>query len=979
MEEEEISYTIKARKGTPDFSLSFQNNGRGFWAEGSENIYDTAFKLEFYLSDLISGPRPSITFGTGEESRNRFDDNVRIKITDTNNSAFDPDKDKNNDEIVTVEEAKFEFIAADSILEEVDLDSYTKFLSTFKDHQDYLPQIVLLDEMIGAGTIEKSDIESSYNSIMNVIIEKFIELIATNENAFLYGAQYDDLSFDDVEYVIAEPLSEEDGYMADYPAGTNYYTVLVNVPVSIEVGDVTIPNPLLYPFPLGKRPLLNTDQIMGVSRMQYEIDAGTYSDEDAENRVIYLDPGTFGGSYMNPPLYIKPFENKGWLGFMDVMFPDLSPCKPYKTDLIDFEDIQQKLSTSYPTIPEDERLKSDPDCVIETPYARILERSAVAGIESIITAAIRIYTSASFIKSMATFTKFYPKFPDVFSSIYAAYIIEEMEASFKDAQKPGWEMFNPFKDSEFWYAFLEQSVQLYSRRVDNGEISEPPASVIEALVRLNDAQESYDYPDKKMLEKAREDGEAGTLETLRGYRTNKNLEAIQETEEDAKMVMKELVIEQLNYMGEKFVENLETVGMSPDIYDMSYYVLQDLSQGGSGLDLHQEIEQEYEDLPEYDASNPLNNEEHYTNGGEFALPDGTEYVGYYHVGVEEGATVYVTGEFSGKSVEGGETLTPFANKVIVPIGDIAGWDSVDVDTSDISKPFVIEKYISIDGSKYSPTDAIDYLSSTHSNLGQNISDVYPGDLELVTNSNGRVVGLKGELGIRHGLIFSVIIDGNEHTVTTVEVDALDRPLSQLDPLEENSLLLLCLINKLKEDDKFRLVAEYIFPLNKIVATLAIYNGLAFMPSIGEKVANTGESWGNETDLTTKPGVSVSFDDTTGVAEVESSGEEGAWASAEDRKPGFFAGLFVNEWDNWDKTLLRNSTGRIKKIFKSYYNSRDFTPGQRDDSDSPGTAMTNEFKSRFKIKPGQQLLPWWKKRMLRSSPFNADGELCEKKD
>ena len=979
MEEEEISYTIKARKGTPDFSLSFQNNGRGFWAEGSENIYDTAFKLEFYLSDLISGPRPSITYVTGEESRNRFDDNVRIKITNTNNSAFDPDKDKNNDEIVTVEESKFEFIAADSILEEVDLDSYTKFLSTFKDHQDYLPQIVLLDEMIGAGTIEKSDIESSYNSIMNVIIEKFIELIATNENAFLYGAQYDDLSFDDVEYVIAEPLSEEDGYMEDYPAGTNYYTVLVNVPASIEVGDVTIPNPLLYPFPLGKRPLLNTDQIMGVSRMQYEIDAGTYSDEDAENRVIYLDPGTFGGSYMNPPLYIKPFENKGWLGFMDVMFPDLSPCKPYKTDLIDFEDIQQKLSTSYPTIPEDERLKSDPDCVIETPYARILERSAVAGIESIITAAIRIYTSASFIKSMATFTKFYPKFPDVFSSIYAAYIIEEMEASFKDAQKPGWEMFNPFKDSEFWYAFLEQSVQLYSRRVDNGEISEPPASVIEALVRLNDAQESYDYPDKKMLEKAREDGEAGTLETLRGYRTDKNLEAIQETEEDAKMVMKELVIEQLNYMGEKFVENLETVGMSPDIYDMSYYVLQDLSQGGSGLDLHQEIEQEYEDLPEYDASNPLNNEEHYTNGGEFALPAGTEYVGYYHVGVEEGATVYVTGEFSGKSVEGGETLTPFANKVIVPIGDIAGWDSVDVDTSDISKPFVIEKYISIDGSKYSPTDAIDYLSSTHSNLGQNISDVYPGDLELVTNSNGRVVGLKGELGIRHGLIFSVIIDGNEHTVTTVEVDALDRPLSQLDPLEENSLLLLCLINKLKEDDKFRLVAEYIFPLNKIVATLAIYNGLAFMPSIGEKVANTGESWGNETDLTTKPGVSVSFDDTTGVAEVESSGEEGAWASAEDRKPGFFAGLFVNEWDNWDKTLLRNSTGRIKKIFKSYYNSRDFTPGRRDDSDSPGTAMTNEFKSRFKIKPGQQLLPWWKKRMLRSSPFNADGELCEKKD
>jgi len=984
--EGEISYVTKARKGDPDFYLDFKNNGRGFWADGSSDIYDSGFKMEFYLSDLISGSAQMI--GTTPSSRqqpgpgsprNRFDDNVRIKIITTDNGAFDPDKASNNTENAVFNDDKLEFIAADSILEEVDLDPYPKFLSTFRSYQEYLPQIVLLDEMIGAGTIAKSDIESSYNSIMNVIIQDFIDKVSGNADAFLYGATYDDLSFDDVQYVVDDGQTESDG-------GTNYYEALV------DDGEG------------GTRPIKNDDQILGLSRMQYESE-----DEDA-NRVIYLEPGTFGGSYMNPPLYIKPLENKGWLGFIDVMFPDLSPCKPYKTDLIDFEDIQQKLSTSYPTIPEDERLKSDPDCVIETPYARILERSAVAGIESIITAAIRIYTSVSFIKSMATFTKFYPSFPGVFSSLYAAYIVEEMESSFKDAQKPMWEMFNPFKDSEFWYAFLEQSVQLYSRRVDNGEISDPPSSVVEALVRLNDAQEKYHYPYKKDLKQSIDLGGiaatsaagpvgaaaaaarfAGAFMTLKEYRQQKNLEAIQETEEDAKAVLKELVVEQLNYMGEKFVENLKTVGMSPDIYDMSYYVLQELSQGGSELTLDQEIEKEYEDLPEYDAANSALNEEHYTNGGELALPDGTEYVGYYHVGIEDSVTVYLTGEFSGKSVAVGETLTPFANKVTVSIGDIAEYGDVSVDDS---LPFVIEKYISINGTKKSPTRAVDIITGT-SDQTQNISDVYPGDLELVTDTNGRVVGLTGELGVRHGLVFSVIIDGEEHEVTTVEVDALDRPLSQIDPLEGKSLLLLCLINKLKEDDKFRLVTEYAFPLNKIVATLAIYNGLAFMPSIGEKVADDGMSWGpgdgDGTTLETKPGVSVSFTDDEGdelaTPEVSPSGDnedaggggEGAWASAEDRKPGLFAGLFVNEWDNWDKTLLRNSKGRIKKIFKSYYNSRDFTPGQPDDSDSPGTAMTNEFKSRFKIKPGQHLLPWWKKRMLRTNPFNADGELCEKKD
>ena len=100
----------------------------------------------------------------------------------------------------------------------------------------------------------------------------------------------------------------------------------------------------------------------------------------------------------------------------------------------------------------------------------------------------------------------------------------------------------------------------------------------------------------------------------------------------------------------------------------------------------------------------------------------------------------------------------------------------------------------------------------------------------------------------------------------------------------------------------------------------------------------------------------------------------------DRDPGVFGGIGILKWDVWYKTLLRNSKGRIKKIFKSYYNSRYFTPGQPEDSsDCPGTVITIEFNSRFKRAPGQKLLPWWKKRMLRTNPFNADGELCEKKD
>jgi len=964
---EKVVYLEKIRKEDPDLTLSYKDNTKGL--SDVDGMFNYGFEIGFYLSDILFGPPAQEGVGTRRGTvrddiatiHNRFDDNARIKITGKYNAKGDLKTElaslvpklplttyntvigilkPNNEEVIEITESKFEFLATDDTFDDVDLTPYPKFLSTFNNYQRYLPQIVLLKEMIkeAGQSIAADNIKSSHDEIMSSITENFIGLIADNEDAFLYGAAYDDLSFDDVEYVV-------DSGQTNSPGGTNYY----EAEVTDDDGSTRL--------------IKNDDQIMGISRMQY-------NDED-NNRVIYLDPNTFGGSYMNPPLYIKPLENKGWLGFIDVMFPDLSPCKPYKTDLIDFESIQQKVENSYPTIPVDERLKSDPDCIVETPYARILDRSAAAGLESIISAAIRIYVSTFFIKSMATFTKFNPKFPDVFSNIYAAYIVEEMESSLRDAQKAGWEMFNPFKDTEFWYAFLEQSVQLYSRRVDNGEISDPPSSVVEALVRLNDKQEKFHYPYKKDMKRARQDGDAGTFETLKSHRKEKNLEAVQATEEDAKMVLKELVVEQLNIMGEKFIENLKIVGMAPTIYDIDYYLLQDLSQGGENLTLDQEIKEEFSNLP-------TEGEGHYTTGREFALPDGTKYVGYYHVNTVDGNPVYMVGEAHSDTIEH-DTLTPMANKIIVPIGDITEYGSVDIDTSDTSKPFVIEKYISIDGAQYSPTDAISKIIAAGS-TGQNISDIYPGTLELVTDNNGQIVGLEGELGVRHGLSFSVIINGTQVHITDVEVDALDVVYSQVDPLEGDSKLLLCLINKLKEDDKFKLVAQYIFPLKKIAATLAIYNGLAFLPSIGEKVAEDGDTVGSDSSLDTKPGVAVSFDEDTGVATVSASGEEGAWASKLDRDPGPFGSLFVREWDSWDQELLRNSKSRIKKIFKSYYNSRTFDPGAPDDSsDSPGTIITSEFKQRFKVKAGQNLLPWWKKRMLRTNPFNANDEMCEEKD
>ena len=55
------------------------------------------------------------------------------------------------------------------------------------------------------------------------------------------------------------------------------------------------------------------------------------------------------------------------------------------------------------------------------------------------------------------------------------------------------------------------SVQFYGWRVDNGEIENPPASVVSALQRLNNAQEAYDYPWREDLQEAKRANEVSFL------------------------------------------------------------------------------------------------------------------------------------------------------------------------------------------------------------------------------------------------------------------------------------------------------------------------------------------------------------------------------------------------------------------------------------------------------------------------------------
>ena len=328
----------------------------------------------------------------------------------------------------------------------------------------------------------------------------------------------------------------------------------------------------------------------------------------------------------------------------------------------------------------------------------------------------------------------------------------------------------------------------------------------------------------------------------------------------------------------------------------------------------------------------------------------------------------------------------YADKRIVPIGDISGLGSATG-----TGPFVIEKYISIDGVRYSPNDAITMIRTNEPSL--NLSEIYPGTLEHVhfqprkpaatrptalpaEVTNTRVVGLKGEFGVRYGLLFSISIGGINREVANVEIDSLDVKVSQFPQVwEGNSHLLYCLINKLKEDNEFKLVARYVFPLTKIIATMAIYNDYGFISAIGEKAVETGNS--RSRDISEKPGTKVIMEDGVFQGYEYTAG----WAAKTDRSgsPSWPMSWFVSRmpWDEWDKVLLRNSKSRLKSSFKGYYNQRDFAPWD-DDGFNPGAILLKNLKSAFAIPPLAGQMPWWSKKNLVTNPFDAHGNMCKKR-
>tara|TARA_B100001123_G_scaffold74689_3_gene84252 strand:+ start:53456 stop:59908 length:6453 start_codon:yes stop_codon:yes gene_type:complete len=971
-----VRFTVNGRKDLPDCTYRFRDNNKGRKEHlGTEYLY--GFDVELYVADLHKNNGEVSNVGDAFKrgnSRRTPGDVSRIKVMEYFN--FGEADDSHLTDMMTEDQKKeyekskektpqiitsplYEFRCSDDTFstinerDSITLRSYTDFNECFSSLKPYSPGVYLLYDIIkrnqSVSTLSLPTIESHIDSVMNEINIEMASVISSNPTPFQYGAKYDNIGTKMYDYVIGPNT-------LGYPEDTLY-------------SDVEIDG----------EPIKEADAVMGISYDQYE--------NGNEARVFYLNPATYGGKYTRPAAYVKPVKLEGWMGMVTVMFPDFTPCKPRTTDIIDFQGIQEEVQEIYYKIPDDQRLRSDPDCIVEKPYNRILQRASKAGLLGLIKASCRIYATTHFLKSFAAFATFSPKFPQNYSDIYAAYIVEDMEKSFKDAQGAGWEFFNPFKDGEFWYGFLEQSVQAYNLLLDSGEITDPPKQVLEAMFALNDIQAAFEYPFRRDLRKAKKLREVRLIKTLKNYRMEKNLEAVQASEEAAKVILKEFVKMELNIMGEKFLSNLEeslapvsgpyatgTVGkFRPTYTEIDYYFLQNHVYGAGNLDLDKEIK-ETVDTHHLEESGS----DHYTAGGALAKPDGTEYSGFYHVHTTaDNEDVYMAGAYHSEDTH--DVLTILANVIKVPIGDVQNFG----DSIDLNSKFVLEKYTSINGIKYSPSDAYSEIMSAANPPEKNLSDIYPGTLQEVTNlETGAVTGITGELGVRHGLRFSTIINGVVYELTTVEVDALDVKIANYSPLTGDSKLLLCLLNHLRDDFIFKMCVQYIFPMKKILSTLAIYTDLGFLNSIGEVTVEDGMTQPNfenpKPSFDEKPGMKVKFHnwEQTPPDFTPSYESTAGWSSYSDRNQPFTP--FVLDWDDWDREILRNSKSKIKRLFRVYYTSRKFEPFDDDKGAGTVKSATRNLREAFR-RPSSARMPWFWRRRLRPNVFDRNGKLCDKNE
>ena len=217
-------------------------------------------------------------------------------------------------------------------------------------------------------------------------------------------------------------------------------------------------------------------------------------------RVVFLNPEIYGGSYKRPKIYIKPALYSGVLGVMQYFVPEPDGCEPTNEIKLFTSDIKKEILTMEKKLTRDKRMNFDPNCVKEAAFDLIADSSSHAYMHGSVKLTIRTYILELFLRSLPIFLQINlseKNFDDVFNS----FIFKRMKAGLLET--PENFSFRKYSKIKYWYLFLEQMVQSVEREVLLGSIYKDD-NLDELFKRIREIRKNYYEPDRsdwKILKK----------------------------------------------------------------------------------------------------------------------------------------------------------------------------------------------------------------------------------------------------------------------------------------------------------------------------------------------------------------------------------------------------------------------------------------------------------------------------------------------
>ena len=726
----------------------------------------------------------------------------------------------------------------------------------------------------------------------------------------------------------------------------------------------------------------------------YEEEEAVMGKSATENpRVHFLSPSVYGGSYRRPQIYVEPAVYNGWMSLIQTFVPEVEPCGDRDTNFLEIASIRDRVKFLEDNIPMDERLSVAPECRDERPYDKLAAPTTHALMEGIVIATVRVYATEFILRTMPIFSSVEYNINNVDDTLFDI-MVDEVEKGIKNetawfAKIQGFTYWLFFLEQavmagqrQFKDGLLEDNEALQEAFNEIGKVearywAEEPNAVLNGAA-LAAYGEEFQIELQKPLVKARFDILLGVLEAGNSVGLASNLTRyasklynLYESQDAAKVILRSLVKKEFQTLVEKVNFNMRP---RPHVFDINKYLL---SKNGfvfnsnirAGEQVIESPTVENASVPDYgtvqnvvediQTQNPLDGIELELAPYNLALPGGD-------------IVEFLTADLSLTELPSVEDIQNKLISIFSPLQN--GF-------------FYMEKYVRTiekDGTQQVHTvgQFQDLIRNSGFDPESYISDHF-GDAQIVNDE------MIGSIGVKYGVRLCYVMpkdatytanmnfakqersyrfkaataavkipdsvvnllpspikevvepytvfefEGAFRDIVPVisyERDLPDYKIEEID-LQDQDLGqdIKCYVDKMTEEEDYKMLFDYIFPSKSFVSVLGIYSFFGFFASIGEA--------DDERDRTN---------------------------------------VLLNP-DAWQDKVFNDTRKRLRKMFASAYKSDD---DAYDDEEEGSNSRDNDRRFLKNILPRVYLnldsdVNWFmRRRIIAEKPFDSDGKPCK---